>query len=240
MNQTNMFCKNCGSPLTAEDKFCKGCGAPVNIQQEANNNQQPMYNQGQNNVNQPVNNRPMGQNSIPNNVVNNNVQPNKPKRKWSWASALIGLVAFVVAFGGVYFLLNRGKATSGGGGSSETTKPTATEKSVTFSGYTFKLPSRYNYLIENNVLTIANDSQTHYAGVQVLSANFDQLASNKENVIATVEENGLKVNKYEQKTYNGLETIAMEVSSAEGKMIMGYVKIDSSKLFVGSSSFDLL
>lgn len=79
-----MNCKNCGSPLTAEDQFCKNCGAPVNeMPAQPTNNMNNMNNQVEENP--PVNNDEIPDtnsenvsSSVPNNIEAPNISAQTP------------------------------------------------------------------------------------------------------------------------------------------------------------------
>lgn len=110
----------------------------------------------------------------------------------------------------------------------------STTKSVYFKGFTFKVPTSYVYEIDGDTLSFEVNEDTWYVGVQVLTGEYSSLISNKKQVIAGIEEYGYKINTYNQKKYSGMECITMEVNGLGQKMLMSYVKANSSKIFVVS------
>lgn len=209
MNQGNNFCQNCGFPLKADDKFCKNCGTAINNMQVVNN--QAMPNNG---------------------VWQNNVPTNS---NGGLKYIIIGIALFALIVTGIYFLIN-GKGNSGNnsGSSNNGNNSSGYTKSVYFSGYTFKIPSNYEYNIEDDILSFGDKTNNWYSGIKILSGDFNTLLSRKDVVISSIESSGYNVNTYNTKNYSGMECIVMEVISAGTKMLVGYVKASSSKIFVVS------
>ncbi len=243
MNENNKFCRNCGCPLNNGDMFCKNCGATVN--------NEPI---NQNNVNsQQLNQQPLPMNNnIPKNQNNNTSN--------SWKNIIISLIIFALVGGGVYFFLNNRKESTTYKGSesgnnnykendnqnnqnnnqNENTgnedlnnnNQTDSTKSVSFSGFTFKVPSTYNEKIEGSSLSFSDTTNSWYAQMQVIESDYDIIISNKGQVVSGIEAGGIKVNKYDEKSYHGIPCLVMEVESMGQPMVMGYVKVSSSKIFV--------
>lgn len=228
MNQNNNFCKNCGCQLNPNDRFCKNCGTAIDDQPVLNNNEQVVENS-------PI---------IPNSNLNNSFVA---KKKNSGKYIVISLIVALLVGVGVYFLLikdnnsngingnNKENNTSNGTNSNnKESNNSSTLKDVSYKGYTFKVPTNYEYKINDDTLSFGNKEDTWYAGFKVITSNYDVLVSSKSRVVSEIEASGYKVNTYDQKEYSGLNCIVMEVDGMGQKMLLAYVKITSSKVFVVS------
>lgn len=251
LKDEDRFCKNCGTAVSNQQEV-------NNNQQQLHDQESNSFHQTMNNqpmgMNNGIDNR---QNNISQNQSNNrsynmsnnnfNSHQNNSNSNVSFKYAVIGIVLLVLVGVGVYLLLNMGGNTpSNNGGNSNSTSDNSNNnsyggntqsnstKSVYFKGFTFEVPASYVHEIDGDMFSFGNSADTWYAGVQVLTVEYSRLISNKNQVIARIEGNDYKVNTYNQKTYSGMECIIMEVDGFGQKMLVGYVKANSSKVFVVS------
>ncbi len=207
MNQENKFCRNCGSQLSENEMFCKKCGMQVNNNQE---------------------------------VYNNYSSNNVPKRTNNALKVVIvgGIILFIIIIiaVGVYLTYIKKDSSNDYNDNNpiEDKEKSILTNKVSFEGFTIDIPNNYSYEIEGTTLSFNNNSGTWYAGVQVVNSDYNLLVTNKNQIISSIQSRGYEVGTYDQKTYSGMPCIVMETVGMGQKMIMSYVKINSSKVFVVS------
>ena len=213
----NNFCKNCGSPLNKEDKFCKNCGTIVNNQALPNNNLNMNYEQNNNGM------------------INNYNQPSKSNKN---LTIIIVAILLVIGIGVALFLIlkpsDNGKNTDNTGNSSSSNVSSNTKK-VSFEGYAFEIPTDYECEIDGEILSCGDKKDTWYFGIQIISGDFNNLISNKDQLLSNIEAKGYSVKTFDQEEHNGLKCITMKVDGFGHKMLMAYVGISSSKVAVIST-----
>ncbi len=261
MNQNNNLCRNCGCPLKLEDRFCKNCGMAVGNTQVLNNdsnqgmtNPNNDYNAWQNNQSMPVQqNMNQSNQPVPNNNYNpyqnnpNNYRNSIPKNKTNSTGKyiIIGLVAFVLVGIAVYLILTMQNDNSRYTPSTPTTKTTPTTpttpttqtnttKTISYGGFTFKIPSNYISDTSSDGLTISDSSDTWAILLEVIPGDYNKLINNRNTVISGIKSTcqDCVVSTYDQKVYSGMNCITMETTKQGYKMLLGYVKANSSKIFV--------
>ena len=258
-----MNCKKCGSLLTENDQFRKNCGASViaqeeqnNVQQSVNNqadlmqqtvNNQPDLTQHPMNIAQPINNMQQNySNSNQNSWQNNyNPTPNYQQQKPNSNGKFIGIgIAVVVVIVGIIFGMkffgNGGNNNYSGGnsGGSEISNNTNSTYSVRFKGFTFKIPTNLIYNTDSDTLYIGDEADTWQAAIVVVSGSFNQLQSNKNNLITVYQQAGYGAANVNQKTYGGLDFITIELTHSGQKAILGFAKANSMYLF-GATTYNL-
>lgn len=253
LKDEDIFCKNCGNAVNNQQET-------NNNQQTMHNQGLNDFHQSMNNQPMRMNNR---HDNITYNQSNNtsyskqsynfNSNQNNSNQNGSWKYAVTGIIVLILISVGIYFLINMNNNSSNNSdgttnnnssnnSSNNTTNSNSyggntesnSTKNVSFNGFTFKVPTGFVHDIDGDTLSFGDSADTWYAGVQVLTGEYSRLISNKSQVIAGIERNGYKVNTYDQKTYSGMECITMEVSGLGQNMIIGYVKANSSQIFVVS------
>lgn len=189
-------------------------------------------------------------NNMPNTIPNGNISNQSiSQNNNTWKNIAICLMVAIIVGGGVYFFLNNRKESTTYKGSesgnnnykendnqnNQNNNQTNSYKNVSFSGFTFSVPSNYNEKIDGSSLSFSDALGSWYAQTQVIDGSYDIIIPNKEQVISGIESSGVKVNKYSEKTYHGIPCFVMEVESMGQPMLMGYVKTNASKIFVTAS-----
>lgn len=229
-----MNCKNCGSPLTAEDKFCKNCGTSVNQGDVQTNQDHGVVDTtlGSNVTNQSVANNTMSQQSQ---------QPNRASKK-SNVGLIVGIIALVVivalvAVFVVFKSLNKNGSTngninlSGSNNGTGTVTPTTSTSSykVNFDGFTFNIPDNMIYKEADNELLISDEDETWVTELATLDGSYSQLKNNKSQLQSYFQQNGFTANPAEVKNLGGTEFVVIELSQNGESFVGAYAKLNSMK-----------
>ena len=241
-----MFCKNCGNPLTPDDKFCNVCGQANGFQnqndQVQNMNQAPQENFNQNGFNQQpqgynqmpqngFNQQPQGYNQMPQNGFNQqpqgynqmpqngfNQQPqgynqNQQPEKKGGSGFIIVVIILVLAIVGVvlYLLLKNDNVETPPTPNPDTTQTepvVSTSEVIESDGYQFTVLNGYTKKPFSAGEMMIN-TQTRVA-IWPLAHRYYPF-TNYKNAISKLksdlEQEGIKITKYEVKTIDGVELL---------------------------------
>ena len=216
-----MFCNNCGKPISEGTAFCPECGNKVEF------NKEPLEVVG--NLNEPV----KVEDNNPNNETNN---------------ATIKILLYLLAIAGIavtaftgYILYDKmsskNEAKKEVKESTPVTPVVNDDKKVTISydGYTFKIPEDYNYDITDTGVYIMDDSYIWEARFSLYDRSIDSLINNKEAVTQKFESLGAKVSNVVSSSINDKKYIIYVLTQEGVNFYIGYVEADINK----SSGFEL-
>ena len=199
-----MKCTKCGSEIKEGAKFCTNCGAPVMDQPEVTQTPEPATNV------QPA--------PVPNTNVSNSV----PNKKTPWGliiGAIILAVAIIAVFVGISMSKEDDTKTVNDNPTADVKKdnqdkntPSKDSETVTYSDFSFTVPSGFNATSSSSQLLITNDKNTLASAViYQTGTSFDTLVSMKDQVINLLESQESSQSQgydftnavTEEKTYDG-------------------------------------
>lgn len=173
-----MKCTKCGAEINENSKFCVNCGTPVMTQTVGMQPNEPI-----NNFQQPT--------PMPNTYVTNNV-PNGKKTPWGLivGSAILAIVIIAV-FVGISMSKEEDNKTNNDNQVVDTEKdkqeedtPTEESETVTYSDFSFTIPSGFNATSSSSQLLITNDENTLASAIiYQTGTSYDTLVSMKDQVI---------------------------------------------------------
>lgn len=182
-----MNCKNCGSPITNEEKFCKKCGASTIIE-----NTGPV----KPNIDPSVLSvKPMGQ---PTNEFAKLARPEDHKtlvvRNTSPILLIfVFLVALIIGFFVNKYFFNNNSRT------------------VSFNGYNLTVPTKFNIDYQEDVLYLTNDNEK--VSINILDVNYNNIKTDKTiDNYKYVEEKEIDNKKYQLFTNNNDKIVIMSLN----------------------------
>ena len=202
-----------------QPQFEQPMGAqPINeapIQQPMNNN---MYQQPINNIpQQPMGTQPMNQPKANNNKV--------------IIGVIVGIVAALAAGFFVYSLLTKNTASKNNYDDTQVdTVSTTEEASITYQGFTFQKVAGYIYKAESNALLIGNNNVAY--ALDVLGADYDQMKSNKEELVSELTKKGYTISNCQEKNAGGRSFITMETTTNGKDAIIAISKATTGAIFM--------
>lgn len=239
-----MKCQKCGFELVEGDKFCRGCGEMIEELQQQNQ-QEP--------INTPVNNQPV-YNQQP--VYNNTQYPNQmymPPKKSNAGIIIaviavlgllfVGIIVFVIiSFASNSFTEEVEKVNKKTPTQTDKTQNTPSQNTpttvvsdktvVNFLNFEFKLPTNYEYLIEDDTLQIADAANPEWVvAINIAEGNFEAGKSNKTELYNHLRNNGIESSYPVEKTYSGVEYLLFELTANYENVLAGYTAGSPKHIF---------
>ncbi len=239
-----MICKNCGREVNGP--FCTSCGTPVDTNTP-----------NMNATTTPVAPTPV-MNQVPQTPVMNQVNPNMGNQmpqynqpmyttpytapKKNNTGLIIAIVVVAVVLLGIV-----GISMASHGDDSEVTTNESGEKvsegvSITVDGYTYKVPSRYTAKESNGRLQLTSKDNVDLALIDIVDGDFNNIRNNQTYIKNYLTTSGYTVLNIGNRVVGGMDFVTIEVSQNGQKMLMGYAKFNSSKVFlvtVGNTSYTI-
>ena len=188
-----MNCKNCGSPITNEEKFCKKCGASTIVEEKV-----PL----KPNVDPSVLSvKPMGE---PTNEFAKLAKPEDHKTLVvKNTSPILLIIVFLIALA-IGFFVNKYFFNDN-------------SRMVSFKGYNLSVPTTYNIDYQEDVLYLTNDNDK--VSINILDVNYNNIKTDKTiDNYKYVEEKTIDDKKYQLFTNNNDKIVIMPLS--ENKVIL--------------------
>ena len=231
-----MNCQKCGNPIKEGSQFCTNCGAKVNDAPTGEMNNQagatpfPMPNNNPAPMPTPqpaptpgpapMNNTP----SYP--TMNNNSSSNN-----GILYAIIGILVIALIGVAVFFIFfkkdnSSSSSTSNGGTVAQSTY------AVSYSGFTFNVPTDLKAQATSEALIITNSTETAAAMIKNIGqGNYSLLVANKASIPAVYQQQGGIVKNVEEKTYSGKSYLQFELTVNGETGLVAYAE-NSSNIFV--------
>ena len=234
-----MFCKQCGSPISENDKFCKNCGMAIVPPTQGNANAVPnpatnvSFNENSTNMTTPSNNTGMTQNM---NNGNFNTQPwmnnyNIPQKKNYTPYFIAGVVIVVILIFVVAALIaGNNKEDNNTTTNDQTTTPTFTSNTykVKVGNYTYEISDDLIYSVSGEYLEIGDAENTWVTRMAVEEGSFATVENRMSQLESYFEQRGATSESAQKQTINGVEYITIEVSFNGANYLCAYAAVDAT------------
>lgn len=98
---------------------------------------------------------------------------------------------------------------------------------VAVGGFTVKVPDNYIYQVSDNMIKIGDENDTILIHMMIQETPYSSIVSRKDELASKIRTNGATVSKVEEKTINGTQCIAYEVTEAGQNYVLAVVRVNS-------------
>lgn len=120
--------------------------------------------------------------------------------------------------------------TNNSSGNTTNTPPTSNNGSnytVAVGGFVVKVPDTYVYQTSTDTLAIMDEDETMLIRMNIIETPYSAFVPRKDEFASKLRESGLTVSKVEEKTIDGTQCMAYEVSESGQNLIVAVIRVNS-------------